>query len=169
MKTVLISGAGGFIASSLARSLKDHQFTTIGITRSLRDINGFDRLYEACLGESIEYILEKEEIDVFIHCALDASKNATELNLTGTTHWFEEAEKHDVSLQIFLSSIAAAPATKSNYGQIKYSLEKLFLSLEIIMNRKMPPPTRSMATSNRGMFIMYPPIIIPTSPVAVNP
>lgn len=126
MKTVLITGATGFIARYLAPMLQREGMRVVGTSRSVRAMRGFDRVYGARLGDSLAPILAEERIDVIVHAALDAGADAYAVNVNGTTRWLEEAQAAGVSLQILLSTLSATPEARSDYGRAKYVLEQRF-------------------------------------------
>jgi len=127
MTSVLITGAGGFIARHLVREFKKENMQTVGISRKPKRIDGFDRVYNTCLGESFKHVFEEADIDVVIHCANHVGENEFEVNVMGTTLWMEEARIHGVDLQIFLSSLLANEDVRSDYGRAKFELEKHFI------------------------------------------
>jgi len=126
MTTVLITGAGGFIAKHLAATLKEAGIRTAGTSRQGRAIPGFDQVYPARLGDPLSPVLAAEKVDALVHCALDAGPRAYEVNVSGTTRWLEEARASGVGLQIFLSTLSASPDALSDYGRAKYALEQRF-------------------------------------------
>ncbi len=127
MKTVLISGASGFIARHLAKVLKNPGIKIIGIDVEPRPIKHFDEIYEGRLLESLRDVFDKGKVDVFIHCAYHMGKDEYRTNVTGTILWAEQALKNNVPLQIFVSSISARADSLSVYGLLKYETEKWFI------------------------------------------
>ncbi len=127
MKTILISGADGFIAGQLARRLKASGLRLVGLALRARPLKFFDSVYQGTLLTPLEGLFEKEKIDAFIHCAYHPGKDELRVNVEGTKLWAEEAKKNGVRLQIFLSSISAREDSFTNYGKSKYETERWFL------------------------------------------
>ncbi|MFW6131826.1 MAG: NAD-dependent epimerase/dehydratase family protein [Candidatus Aminicenantaceae bacterium] len=146
MKTVLLSGASGFIARRLARKLKDSGFKTIGISHSSFQIPGYDLVIKSSLMYPLSGVFEKENIDVFIHCAYFRGKDEYRINVEGTKLWAEQAKKNGVDLQIFLSSISAKQDSLSSYGKAKYDLEQWFIKSKNVSFRL------GLVVGNGGMF-----------------
>lgn len=135
MKTVLITGAGGFIARNLAESLRRRGFNPLGVSRKPGPIGGFQKIYVGLLGQPLGEPFQKHEIDAVIHCAYDKKDRKQSLNEGGTLAWAEEAERNRVGLQIFMSSISSSEDAVSAYGQSKFRLERWFLSRRHIVFR----------------------------------
>jgi len=127
MKTVLISGASGFIARHLAKALRNPGIKIIGIEVEPKPIRHFDEIYEGKLLEPLKDVLDKEKVDVFIHCAYHMGKDEYKTNVTGTILWAKQAQKNNVPLQILVSSISARADSLSVYGLLKYETEKWFI------------------------------------------
>lgn len=128
MKTILISGARGFIARHSAKVLKKDNLKVIGISRTLKPAQFFDIIYPGKLGEPLKNIFDKHSIHTMIHCAYDKNDVKETINKQGTLLWAEQAEKNQVPLQIFISSISASHDATSPYGKSKFELEQWFLS-----------------------------------------
>ncbi len=109
MTTVLITGASGFIARSLAPVLKEAGMRVTGTSRTGQPVPGFDAIYPASLGDSLRSLLAAEQIDAAVHAALDSGPDAYQVNVEGTTRWLDEASECGVPLQILLSTLSAAP------------------------------------------------------------
>jgi nucleoside-diphosphate-sugar epimerase len=146
LKTVLITGAGGFIAGHLAKTLKLENIQTVGISRKATKIEGFDRVYNANLGDSLKPALDNEPIDCVVHCANHVGKNEFKINVNGTTRWLQETEQHGIKLQIFLSSMLAKADALSAYARAKFELEKKFLSINQVIYRP------GLVVGNGGVF-----------------
>jgi nucleoside-diphosphate-sugar epimerase len=126
MKTVLITGAGGFIATNLAEVLNHSGCMVIGTSRRLDSRKGFERIYHAELGEPLQDVFAEHHIDGLVHCAFDKSDITHELNRRGTILWAQQAEDNGVPLQMFLSSVSSFEGATSPYGRSKYDLEQWF-------------------------------------------
>jgi nucleoside-diphosphate-sugar epimerase len=145
MKRVLISGAGGFIARQIARTLKVSNFYVIGISRNPKKDEYFDEIFQGTLGKSVSIIYDTYKIDTIIHCAYDKD-GSDDINIMGTILWAEEAEKNCVNLQIFISSISAEENSISIYGQQKFTIEKWFISHNHLVFRP------GLVIGNGGLF-----------------
>ncbi len=71
-------------------------------------------------------LLAAEPVAAVVHAALATGPDSYQVNVAGTTRWLEEAQAAGVPLQIFLSSLSAAPAALADYGRAKYALEERF-------------------------------------------
>jgi nucleoside-diphosphate-sugar epimerase len=147
MKTVLITGAGGFIAKAVAAELKARHVRVIGTSRNSFKNENFDEIYRARLGESLEEVFKKEnQVDAVIHAANEMSPAASELNTSGTVKWAEEAFKNGAETQIFLSSLSAKKDSPNNYGRAKAHTEDWFLKNNGIVLRL------GLVVGNGGLF-----------------
>ncbi len=146
MKKVLITGAHGFIAQNVSRTLKDAGFFVIGTSRRPEPQKNYDDIFYGLLGEPLKDVFDKHRIDVVVHCAYDSTEIENIKNAEGTCIWAEQAEKNDVGLQIFMSSISADQEAFSPYGQKKYEVEKWFLEHNHIVFRL------GLVVGNGGLF-----------------
>lgn len=127
MTTVLITGAGGFIARNLAPVLRDAGMRVVGTSRREGDVSGFAAIYRASLGDALAPALGAERVDAVVHAALDSSPDAYATNVDGTTRWLAEAQAAGVPLQILLSTLSADATALSDYGRAKHVLEQRFV------------------------------------------
>lgn len=111
--TIVITGASGFLGSSLAS-----HFRARG--HEVRDTS------PARLGQPAPPGVFAAADCVF-HAAHDFAADAFERNTAGTRLWFEAARGAGVRHQIFLSSYSARPGSPSLYGRTKLAIEPLFL------------------------------------------
>ena len=146
MKTVLITGAGGFIAGHLAVLLKQKGHRVIGVSRSTVRNAEFDKTHTAALGETLEPVLSERPIDAIVHCANHTGADEYETNVVGTGRWFDEAKTHGVGLQILMSSLSAHADAASEYGRSKFALEQKFRSSGEVSFRM------GLVVGNGGMF-----------------
>ena len=127
MKKVLITGANGFISKSISKRLKESGMFVIGTSRTADPVRNFDKVIGGVLGEPLNGVYEKHEIDVIIHCAYDKHDIDNRRNAEGTILWAEEAERNNVGLQIFMSSLSADKDAIAPYGKKKYEVERWFI------------------------------------------
>ena len=97
MTTVLITGAHGFIARSLAPVLRDAGMRVAGTSRQGLPVPGFDAVYPASLGDALGPILAAEHIDAVVHAALDTGPDAYRVNVDGTTRWLDGSARNAAS------------------------------------------------------------------------
>jgi nucleoside-diphosphate-sugar epimerase len=135
MKTVLISGANGFIGGYIAKAMKNPGVKIIGIDVEPKPLKHFDEVYRGRLLEPLKDVFDKEKIDVFIHCAYHMGKDEYKTNVTGTILWAKQAQKNNAPLQIFVSSISAREDSLSVYGRLKYDTEKWFVQNDQVVIR----------------------------------
>lgn len=144
MKTVLITGASGFIARHLALVLRNEGRRVVGVSR--RETPGFDKVVVSGLGQPLLPAFRGEQIEAVIHCANAVGEDEFRLNVEGTKRWLEEGEEHGVKLQILLSSLSARPDALSEYGRAKYALEKYFIEAGQVSFRP------GLVIGNGGLF-----------------
>lgn len=128
MKTVVISGASGFIAQSIARGLKREGLRTVGISHSFNSLPNFDEVYTGRLGSPLPPVWREEKILSFIHCAHHFGGEEYSVNVQGTISWSKQILEVGVPLQVFMSSVSARKDSPSSYARVKYTLEKWFVS-----------------------------------------
>ncbi len=135
MKTVLITGANGFIARHLAAVLRAAGWRVLGTSRQDAAVADFHRIYRKRLGDGLADVFAEEPVDAIVHAALDAGSAAYATNVEGTTRWLREAAAAGVGTQIFLSSLSADAQASSDYGRAKHALEQRFLAAGQIVFR----------------------------------
>ena len=146
MKKVLITGANGFIAKNISRILKNSGCYIIGTSRIPNQIQDYDEIVKGVLGWPLNDVFEKHKIDAVVHCAYDKQDIDNNENAEGTRRWAEQAEKNNVGLQIFMSSLSADEEAVSPYGQKKYELEKWFIAHNQVVFRL------GLVIGNGGLF-----------------
>ncbi len=146
MKKVLITGANGFIAKHISKRLKESDIFVIGTSRVNKPLQMYDEVYCGVLGKPLKDVFEKHKIDVIIHCAYDKHDIDNRKNTEGTLIWAEQAEKNNVKLQIFMSSLSAGENAVTSYGKMKYELEKWFITHNHVVFRL------GLVIGNGGLF-----------------
>lgn len=126
MSTVLITGAGGFIARHAAQTLADAGMTVLGAARRGDALSGYAQLFPASLGETLLPALASRPVAAIVHTALATGPDAYRLNVEGTGRWLEEGRAAGVGLQILLSTLSAEADALSDYGRAKWALEQRF-------------------------------------------
>ncbi|MBL7050276.1 MAG: NAD-dependent epimerase/dehydratase family protein [Nitrospira sp.] len=128
MKKVLITGARGFVAQNIAKSLREAGFYIIGTSRQGGDHCEYDELCSGTLGRPLERVFQDHEIEAVIHCAFDQQDKDNSTHESGTRLWADQAAEAGVKMQVFMSSISASEDAFASYGQKKYLLEQWFLA-----------------------------------------
>lgn len=128
MSTVLITGAGGFIARRLARTLQATGLTVWGASHSAAALPGYGRVFPAGLGETLLPALAAGPVDAIVHTALAAGPDAYRLNVEGTSRWLDEGRAAGVGVQILLGTLSAEADALSDYGRAKWTLEQRFVA-----------------------------------------
>lgn len=123
MKTVAISGAGGYIGSALAEFLSQQGYSVIPLSRNSGEgSGGISFRLEDASGPEL-----REDIDVLIHCAWDLTQvgwtDIERVNVQGSMRLLEAARRANVKPFIFISSMAAYPGCQSMYGRAKLLVE----------------------------------------------
>jgi nucleoside-diphosphate-sugar epimerase len=129
-KTVIITGASGFLGSALVSDFKDKGWKVIALVRNAAKYSDADVSYE-------EYDLNKpfndsvfKGADYLVHTAYIKSDakhpNALEVNLEGAKRLLAASRKYKLSRNIFISSMSAHDKAESTYGKQKLAVEKLF-------------------------------------------
>jgi nucleoside-diphosphate-sugar epimerase len=142
--TILITGAGGFIGSSLVDYFSNKGWRVYALVHKINvsartplkrrgevyssyDTNIHYLKYDLEKGVSDESVYV--DVDYIIHCAYvksESNSNAFEINTKGSKRLLELSRKYDVKRNIFLSSMSADENASSIYGKQKYEIEKLF-------------------------------------------
>lgn len=123
-KTVLISGANGFIGRALVDYFSAQGCRVIGLVRNTTaafESRVFD-LTEKNIPENLF-----DDVDVFIHAAYvkqTGKKNTYTINVDGSLRLFDAAAKAGVKQLVFISSLAAHADALSVYGRQKFAIEQ---------------------------------------------
>lgn len=135
MTSVLITGAGGFIARHLARALHDAGVSVLGASHSATALPSYQRVFPASLGKTLLPALAAQPVDAIVHTALAAGSDAYRLNVQGTSRWLDEGRAAGVRLQVLLSTLSAEENALSDYGRAKWALEQRFIAAEEVALR----------------------------------
>ncbi len=126
-KSVLITGAGGFIAGHVSQRMAGDGWEVYGVDRpGGRAPSQYARVFPAQLSESLAGVLAEVRPDAILHTALDPAPGAYDLNVGGTQRWLEEGQAAGVRVQVLLSSLSAAEDALAEYGRGKWALEQAF-------------------------------------------
>lgn len=123
---IVISGASGFIGSTLAQSFIALGHEVVGLVRQPENMQENGVKY-------VQYAFENTEIpdvfqdgDIFIHCAYSNTTTSNVQSIQATKALLHLARKNGVKQCVFLSSIAATSNSGSSYSLEKSTLENAF-------------------------------------------
>ena len=163
-KKILITGSNGLISSNLISYLNNKKLITFHTSHN--EINSpiyFDLNNRAELQNS-----DFPYFNILIHCAYKRCQNFEKeknINFLGSKLIFDLAKQFNAKI-IYISSMSASKNSKSNYGKIKYLIEKLSINYNAIILR---PGLVIDKNSNKGIYgglqkliITYPFLIFPT-------
>jgi len=127
--TIIITGANGFIGSELVKHFSDKDWKLIALVHHLPK----DKI-EAVVYKEYDLSVSPDEsifsnADYLVHGAYikhDSHLNAYEMNIQGAKNILSLSRKYNLKKSIFLSSISSRADALSNYGKMKFDIEKLF-------------------------------------------
>lgn len=130
-KTVLVTGASGFLGRNLCDYFRRNGDTVIGLVRSV-DRYPFSqpgvRLFKSVLPDAVD-TAAFAGVDVVVHCAyatrVASADAAYRVNHVGTMRVREISRAAGVRQFVFISSLAAHADAESYYGRSKFALEQL--------------------------------------------
>lgn len=133
-RTVLVTGATGFIGSALVQYAAEqgHRVKTFsrsieGISNTISAEDRFVGTLPACVPSNLF-----NEVHVVVHCAVwlgNDAQQAHAVNVEGTLRLAQLARAAGVETFIFLSSQSAHAKAASVYGRAKHSAEQALLAL----------------------------------------
>jgi nucleoside-diphosphate-sugar epimerase len=128
--TIAITGASGFLGSTLVKYFSSQDWHVIGLVRkplSSADPNIEYRKYD------ITNQLDKDAlqgVDYVVHAAYikygKQHPNAMDANITGAKNLLAACKAHKIKKALFMSSMSAHAAATSVYGKQKLAIEQLF-------------------------------------------
>ena len=133
-KKILIIGTEGFVSRNLIRFFKNKNFDVYSTSNKLIEKN----IYYFDLRDD-DVILFKflPKINYLINCAYYKTNNfdaELKINLEGSKRLFNFATKNQIKI-IHISSLRASHKAKSNYGKVKFQIEKLAKKYQSIIIR----------------------------------
>ena len=144
---IAITGANGFIGSSLLQYFYDQHYPVIALART-HSIKAPAEVRSFNLEQPLQPDL-LDGVDILIHCAFikaDAHAEAGKLNYEGTRSLIECAHRNNVKKIIFFSTVSAHVHALSSYGKSKLATESLFnLQTDAILKC-------SLVIGNNGLF-----------------
>jgi NADH dehydrogenase len=123
--TIFITAIGGFLGAELAAGLSARGHHVTGSRRRGQPAAGPPVIHLA-LDEPFDPGIFTD-CDVVIHAAHDFAPRGYDRNVRGTIAWAEAAARAGVTRQLFIGSPSAQPQAPSEYGRVKYALERWFL------------------------------------------
>ena len=130
MKTVLITGANGFIGSALMRAFAANGWRAIGAGRSQppelpegAEWRAYDLAWTTLPDEFFD------GVDAIVHGAMmkrTAGDRSFDINVAAGKLLLDRAQQRGIDRVAFLSSLAAHDGALSDYGKHKYVLERHF-------------------------------------------
>jgi len=142
---ILITGSDGFISKRLKSYLINKSYDVISTSRVKGDRFYFDLKNEL----NTEYTIP--HFDILIHLSYlreYALKEEKKHNINGAKNIFSLAKKYNAKI-IYISSQNANPNSYSNYGKIKYAIEKIASQFNSVIIR---PGLIYDKNSNAGIF-----------------
>lgn len=127
---VLITGVSGFIGEYLASFFLDRSWEVTGTTSRTpnnNDTRAVKKYYNVKLGMPIPQEVLCD-YDLVIHASYDQTHGNDRINYDGTMAWVKQLAVAGAKRQVLLSSCSSHPNAPSEYGRLKDSLEREFLS-----------------------------------------
>jgi nucleoside-diphosphate-sugar epimerase len=129
-KTVVITGANGFLGSALVKDFKKGDWHIVALVRNAGKYKLKGVTY-------VEYDLSKPfddsafaGADYLVHTAYvkydKKHPDALKVNLEGAKRLLKASRKHGLKRNVFISSMSAHSGAESVYGKQKLAVEKLF-------------------------------------------
>jgi nucleoside-diphosphate-sugar epimerase len=129
-KTVIITGASGFLGSALVQYFKKEGWRVIGLVRNA------DKYSEPGV-KFVEYDLSKPfdskifaGADYMVHAAYvkydGNNPEALNINLEAAKRLIKASREHKLKKNVFISSMSAHSGAESVYGKQKLAVEKMF-------------------------------------------
>jgi len=127
-RTVIVTGAGGFIGGSLVRHFRSLGWAVRALVRTVPEqrAGGAEYLPYDLAGPAPEGAFRGA--DTLVHCAYvsrGASRDSDRINVEGTRALLALCRKCGVR-PVFLSSFSAQEGARSRYGRMKLEIERMF-------------------------------------------
>ncbi|MBI4851185.1 MAG: NAD(P)-dependent oxidoreductase [Acidobacteria bacterium] len=129
--TVIITGANGFIGSSLVKHFQEKNWQVLALVHSMPSLKLPNVEYYQYDLASLVDETPFTKANYLIHCAyikydVNSKVNTNQINIDGTKQLISLSRKYRLKFNIFLSSMSAQVEAESNYGKQKFALEKFF-------------------------------------------
>ena len=123
-RTALVTGAYGYLGSSIRGHLEANSWTTRALVRSPRRDDAAAVAWSLAEPPSRDVL---EQADALVHCAYDfaprSRKDIWRVNVDGSTRLFEAARTAGVERILVLSTMSAYEGTEQLYGRAKLEIE----------------------------------------------
>jgi nucleoside-diphosphate-sugar epimerase len=127
MRTVLITGVNGFLASHLAAELAGRGLRIRGSTSTEAGLRvatpGVEEKSVLRIGGPYDPGIIRG-VDTLIHCAWDLRPGTAHDNVAGTQRLFEAAHAAGVAQQVFISTYSAHESAVTEYGRSKLLVQQ---------------------------------------------
>ena len=122
---IAITGANGFVGSTLVQSFLERGMRTVKLVRTLSPLPVTEERVFELEFPPLSNLLQG--IDILIHCAFvsPTEKHAATTDYNGSAALFELARKNGIQKIIFFSTVSAREDAVSAYGSSKYKMEQL--------------------------------------------
>ncbi len=128
MQRVFVTGASSELMRSVLADFSQNEYQIIALSRTKNDDEGNISWVKGDLNDPRSYSDYLEKVDVIIHAAaITHSRDGEEyfrINVEGTKHLIEEAQKHGNPRFVFISSRTATKESGA-YGESKVEAERL--------------------------------------------
>lgn len=125
-KVCALTGAYGYLGSSLRRTLEANGWRVVALSRRTPAAPG-DLAWSLDSERSIQENLRHRSVDALVHAAWDFTQyrpaDIDRVNVQGSLSLFEQAQAAGVRRIVFISSISAYPGAHSLYGRAKLAVE----------------------------------------------
>lgn len=128
--TVAITGANGFLGSTLTTYFLAKGWNVVGLVRNPKTEQKAGVVYRAYDITQPVAVDALAGVDYLVHAAYikfnNAQPDAFDINVEGAKQLLQASRQQSVKKNVFISSMSAHDAAESVYGKQKLAIEKLF-------------------------------------------
>ena len=166
-KQILIIGTKGFVSRNLISFFNSQSFDVYSTSNKLIKKNVY--YFDLKDNDEINF-KDLPKIDYLINCAYYKTNNykaELKINLEGAKRIFDFAKKNQIKI-VHISSLSANSKAKSNYGKVKFQIEKIAKKYQSIIIRpgliysKEDPG--GIYESLEKIIKLFPIVLIPSGP-----